>query len=86
MLNLQRPFLTLNQEALTTGVLLTIDHPIEYIVKLTSLPPFPVICPGAIRSWIVLLCYAGCVPMRPGVHNDSVVGQALHSYASCCPR
>ena len=56
-----RPFLMLNQEAHTAGVLLTIDNPIEYILRLTSVPPFPASCPGAIRSWTALLCYAGCV-------------------------
>lgn len=49
MLNLYHPFLTLNQEANMTGVLLTIDSPIQYIVRLTSLPPFPAICPDTIR-------------------------------------
>ena len=34
MLNVYHPILALNQEAHTTGVLLTIDHPIEYIVRL----------------------------------------------------
>jgi hypothetical protein len=44
------PFvLTLNQEAITTGMLLTIDNPIQYIVRLTSVPPFPVISPDTIR-------------------------------------
>jgi hypothetical protein len=86
MLNLQHPFPTLNQEANTTGVLLTIDSPLEYIVGLTYLPPFPVICPGTIRSWAVLLCYAGCVAMRPVTHNGYVARQLLHSSASCCPR
>jgi hypothetical protein len=79
MLNLQHPFLTLDQEANTTGVLLTIDTPVEYILRLTSVPPFPASCPGAIRSWTALLCYAGCVPMRLGVHNDSVARQLRHS-------
>jgi hypothetical protein len=43
------PFLMLNQEAHTAGVLLTIAHPVEHIVTLTSVPPFPIICPGVIR-------------------------------------
>jgi hypothetical protein len=59
VLKLYHPFP--NQQAHTTGALLTIDHPNEYIVRLTSLPPFSVICPGAIRPWTVLLCYADCV-------------------------
>jgi hypothetical protein len=58
-LNVYHPFL--NQEANTTGALLLIDSPVEYTVRLTSLPPFPATCPGAIRSWTALLCYAGCV-------------------------
>jgi hypothetical protein len=41
--------------------LLSIDSPAEYTVRFTSLPPFPATCPGAIRSWTTLLCYAGCV-------------------------
>ena len=69
MLNLYHPFLTLNQEANTTGALLSIDSPVEYTVRLTSLPPFPATCPGALRSWIVLLCYAGCVPMTWSAHS-----------------
>ena len=39
VLNLYHPFL--NQEANTTGVLLTIESPVECIVTLTCLPPFP---------------------------------------------
>ena len=69
VLNVYHPFLTLNQEANTTGVLLTIDNPVECIVRLTYLPPFPATCPGTIRSWTVLLCYAGCVPMTCSAHS-----------------
>jgi hypothetical protein len=47
VLNVYQPLL--NQEVNTTGVLLTIDSPIQYIVRLTSLPPFPAICPDTIR-------------------------------------
>ena len=43
------PFLKLNQEANTTGALLMIESPVEYTVRLTSVPPFPATCPGAIR-------------------------------------
>ena len=44
------PFvLTLNQEANTTGALLSIESPVEYTLRLTYLPPFPAICPGTIR-------------------------------------
>jgi hypothetical protein len=50
------------------------------------LPSFSITCPGATRCRTVLLCYAGCVPMRSVVHNDSVARQVRHSYASCCPR
>ncbi len=46
---LSHPFLTLHQEANTTGVLLTIDHLVACYAMLTSLPPFPAICPGTIR-------------------------------------
>ena len=49
MLDAQLVAFVLNQEANTTGILLTIDNPIEYIVTLTSVPPFPVICPDTIR-------------------------------------
>jgi hypothetical protein len=48
VLQLYQPFP--NQKANTTEVLLTIESPVEYIVRLTSVPPFPVICPGTIRS------------------------------------
>jgi hypothetical protein len=47
VLNVYHPFL--NQVANTTGIVLTIDHPIQYIVKLTSVPPFPATCPGTFR-------------------------------------
>ena len=59
VLNVYHPFL--NQEANTTGALLSIDSPVEYTVRLTYLPPFPATYPGAIRSWTALLGYAGCV-------------------------
>jgi hypothetical protein len=59
----------LNQEANTIGVLLSIDSPVEYTVRLTHLPPFPATCPGAIRSWTVLLCYAECVPMTCSAYS-----------------
>ena len=49
VLDAQLVMFVLNQEANTTGILLTIDTPIQYIVRLISLPPFPVICPGTIR-------------------------------------
>ena len=49
VLDAQLVAFVLNQEANTTGILLTIDNPIEYIVTLTSVPPFPVICPDTIR-------------------------------------
>ena len=38
-----------DQEAHTTGVLLTIGNTIEYILRLTYVPPFPASCPGPIR-------------------------------------
>jgi hypothetical protein len=49
VLNAQLVTFVLNQEANTTGILLTIDNPIQYIVRLTYLPSFPVICPDTIR-------------------------------------
>jgi hypothetical protein len=73
----------LNQEAKTSHVLLTIDNPIQYIVRLTSLPPFPVICPDTIRCETVLLCYAGCVPVTCSAHSLHR-RKSEHNYAPSC--
>jgi hypothetical protein len=50
-------------------VFITIGSTVDGIVRLTCLPPFPATCPGTLRSWTALLCYAGCVPMICIAHS-----------------
>ncbi len=60
-----------DQEENTKRVLLSIDSHVEYTVRLTSLPPFPVTCPSATRCCTVLLYYTCRVPRRSVAHIAS---------------
>ncbi len=51
-----------------TPLLPGVQWPSQTYVR-PGLSPFPASGPGASRCCTVLLCYAGCVPMRPAAHG-----------------